>query len=63
MEPSKRGDDDMDDEFKHLSRGDLINLILAMENEEGRARPGWWVGPVLFASIILPWIALFMWVL
>ena len=53
----------MEDEFKHLSRGDLINLILAMENEEGRARPGWWVGPVLFASIILPWVGLFMWAL
>jgi hypothetical protein len=51
----------MEDEFKHLSRGDLIQLILAMEAEESHARPGWWVGVALFASILVPWIALIAW--
>ena len=56
MARSRKGDDDMEDEFKHLSRGDLIQLILAMEAEEVRARPGWWVGVVLFAAIVTPWL-------
>ena len=53
----------MEDEFKHLSRGDLIKLILAMEADEIRARPGWWVGVVLFAAIVTPWLLIGMWVL
>jgi hypothetical protein len=53
----------MEDEFKHLSRADLIQLILAMEAEEVRARPGWWVGVVLFAAIVTPWLLVGMWVL
>jgi hypothetical protein len=53
----------MEDEFKHLSRGDLIQLILAMEAEESHARPGWWVGVVLFAAIVTPWLLIGMAVL
>ena len=54
----------MEDEFKHLSRADLIKLILAMENEEGRPMPsGWWIGVVLFAAIVTPWLLVGMWVL
>jgi hypothetical protein len=63
MARSKKGDDDMEDEFKHLSRGDLIQLILAMEAEESYARPGWWVGVVLFAAIVTPWLLIGLWVL
>jgi hypothetical protein len=40
----------------------ISDLAQALE-AKAQMRPGWWVGPVLFASIILPWIGLFMWVL
>lgn len=64
MELWKRGNDDMEDEFKHLSRGDLIRLIIAMENEEGRQMPsGWWLGVALFAAILIPWVLFGIWVM
>lgn len=51
----------MEDEFKHLTREDLIKLILAMEAEEGRAVPGWWVGWVLMGAGLFPWVLLAVW--
>ena len=40
----------------------IHDLAKALE-AKSEVRPGWWIGVVLFAAIVTPWLLVGMWVL